>query len=168
METWLETSIDILVQELTAGFTNPEDFVRSVVRLMIALVLGGILGWERGRVGKAAGLRTHMLVAMGAAVAILIPHLADMNSEALSRVVAGVLTGIGFIGGGTILKLSDKRQVKGLTTAANLWMTAAIGIAVGSGRLGLGVLATVLSLVVLSVLGRLEHRFMPSSESEEP
>ena len=167
MASWLETATRVLMQELVTGFSNPEDLVRSTVRLLIALMLGGILGWERGRVGKAAGLRTHMLVAMGATVAMLIPHLSEMNSEALSRVVAGVLTGIGFIGGGTILKMSDRGEVKGLTTAANLWMTAAIGIAVGSGRLGLAVLATMMSLIVLSVLGRLEHRFMPNADSED-
>jgi putative Mg2+ transporter-C (MgtC) family protein len=76
-----------------------------------------------------------------------------MDMDGLSRVIQGIVTGIGFIGAGTILKLTDRREIQGLTTAAGLWMTAAIGVAVGLGALGIAVIATVLTVIVLSLQG---------------
>ena len=96
------------------------------VRLVAAAILGGILGAERELEGKAAGLRTHMLVALGAALFVLLPSEIGMATADLSRVIQGVATGIGVIGAGTILKLRDRQEIIGLTTAANLWLTAAI------------------------------------------
>ncbi len=81
-----------------------------------------------------------------------------MDSADLSRVIQGLATGIGFIGGGAILKLSQEREIQGLTTAAGIWMTAAMGVAVGLGRIGLAFLCVALTWFILSVIGKLEYR----------
>jgi uncharacterized membrane protein YhiD involved in acid resistance len=106
---------------------------------------------QRRRTGKAAGLRTHVLVASGAALFALIPSQLAMSSDGLSRVLQGVATGIGFIGGGAVLKLGAQQEIKGLTTAAGIWMTAGVGVAAGLGLLGVAFVALVLTVVVLSV-----------------
>jgi putative Mg2+ transporter-C (MgtC) family protein len=131
-------------------------WVRLGVRLVLAAVLGGALGWQREWTGKAAGLRTHMLVAMGAALFVAGAQQAGIPTEHLSRVIQGIVTGIGFVGGGAILKLGEQRQIKGLTTATAIWLSAGVGIAAGLGRGVAAILGTVLALLVLSVLVRLE------------
>jgi putative Mg2+ transporter-C (MgtC) family protein len=145
--------MDLLWQELTTGFPDRTRLGIVVIRVIAAVLLGGFLGIERERTGKPAGFRTHMLVCLGTAVVVLACTEAKMSVEGLSRVVQGVVTGIGFIGAGSILKLSEQREIKGLTTAAGLWMTAVIGLSIGLGALGLAVIGTVLALLVLS----LEH-----------
>ncbi len=146
-----------LWQEFVADLPSSTEIARIVVRLLFAVVLGGVLGLERRQVGKAAGMRTHMLVALGSALVILVPQLTAMSSADLSRVIQGALTGIGFIGGGVILKLSQEHQIVGVTTAASIWLTATVGIALGAGRLGLAVVGTVLALIILTTFGRFEH-----------
>jgi putative Mg2+ transporter-C (MgtC) family protein len=125
-----------------------------VVRLLLAALLGGLLGVQRELVGKAAGLRTHMLVALGSAFFVLIPSQAGMPLVDLSRVLQGVITGIGFLGAGAILKLSEQQQIHGLTTAAGLWLTAAVGVAAGMGRETSAILGTVLAFIILVFLPR--------------
>jgi putative Mg2+ transporter-C (MgtC) family protein len=146
-----------LWQELVAGLPDNTETARIIVRLLVAAVLGGILGIQRAEAGKAAGIRTYMLVTLGAALVVLLPQLTGMSSADLSRVIQGTVTGIGFIGGGVILKLSEQHQIVGVTTAAGLWLTATIGIATGAGRLGLAVVGTILAFIVLTVVARLEH-----------
>ncbi|MFL6451159.1 MAG: MgtC/SapB family protein [Bryobacteraceae bacterium] len=128
--------------------------LRIAVRLVVAAVLGGAVGFERNWAGKSAGLRTHMLVCLGSALVVVVPQQAGFASSDLSRVIQGIVSGIGFIGAGAILKRTDQEEVKGLTTAAGLWLTAAIGIAVGLGREASAILGTVLALLILSVAGR--------------
>jgi putative Mg2+ transporter-C (MgtC) family protein len=130
--------------------------VRVTVRLFVASVLGGVIGLEREITGKAAGLRTHMLVALGAAVFTLAPHEAGMSIGDLSRVFQGLIAGIGFIGAGAILKLPPEERILGLTTAASIWLTAAVGSAVAVGALWLPVLAVGMAIAILLVVGRLE------------
>ena len=132
--------------------------VRVIVRVTAAALLGALLGAERERAGKPAGLRTHMLVALGAALFVLFPAESGMNVADLSRVIQGVATGIGFIGAGTILKRSDGEQVEGLTTAASIWLTGAIGMSVGAGQLWLSVVCAVSAWAILYILGRWEPR----------
>ena len=120
------------------------------------MILGALVGAQRESIGKPAGLRTHMLVAMGAALFVLAPLEAGMELDGISRVIQGIVTGIGFIGAGAILKLQEKREIEGLTTAAGIWMTAAIGIAAGLGRWGLALVSTVLTWITLSVIGKIE------------
>ncbi len=135
-----------------------QQLVRVFVRLSAAVILGGLLGYEREREGKAAGFRTHMLVALGAALFTVAPLEAGMDSADLSRVFQGIVTGIGFIGAGTILKRTEEREIQGLTTAANLWLTAAVGMAVGLGHLWLPILGVGFALLILTVLVYAERR----------
>ena len=129
-----------------------EGITRVVVRLLVAVLLGGLLGYERESVGASAGLRTHMLVSLGSALFVLIPLQAGMKIEDLSRVLQGVTAGIGFLGAGAILKLKDENDIKGLTTAASVWLTAAVGVSAGMGREATAVLSTVFALVILALL----------------
>ena len=131
------------------------EFTRLILRLAIAAALGGLLGWERERSGKAAGARTHMLVSTGAALLVLVPQQMDMSDADLSRVIQGIVTGVGFLGAGTILKSTSEQNVKGLTTAAGLWFTAAIGITAGLGREASAVLSTLLALIILHLVPRI-------------
>lgn len=119
------------------------------IRLLMAALLGGILGFEREQKGKAAGIKTHMLVAIGSALFVLIPLQAGISDAEMSRVMQGIITGIGFLGAGAILKGQDEKDLKGLTTAAGIWVTAAIGVAAGLGRESLAILCTFLALLVL-------------------
>ena len=131
------------------------EFTRLILRLAIAAALGGLLGWERERSGKAAGARTHMLVSTGAALLVLVPQQMDMSDADLSRVIQGIVTGVGFLGAGTILKGTSEQNVQGLTTAAGLWFTAAIGITAGLGREASAVLSTLLALIILHLVPRI-------------
>jgi putative Mg2+ transporter-C (MgtC) family protein len=152
---WWETVVDTVVAEFS-DVADVEQLTRLLVRLSLAALLGGLLGMQRERHGKAAGVRTHMLVALGAALFILAPGLSGMDNDALSRVVQGVVAGIGFLCAGTILKSNDD-QIQGLTTAAGLWLTAAVGVAVGTGREATAVLSTLLALAILSLEGPLRR-----------
>ena len=156
-----------LWQELVAGCPNNVEIARIAVRVLVAIVLGGILGFQRAHVGKAAGVRTHMLVTLGAAIVVLLPQLTGMSSADLSRIIQGTLTGIGFIGGGVILKMSEQHQIVGITTAASIWLTATVGIATGTGRLGLAVVGAILAFIILTVVGRLEHKMILNHSDEE-
>ena len=144
------------VAEEFSDVTDAEHVTRLAVRLLVAALLGGMLGLQRERHGKAAGVRTHMLVALGAAIFVLVPQQAGMKPEDLSRVVQGVIAGIGFLGAGSILKSGDDR-VRGLTTAAGIWLTAAIGVAAGMGREMTAALSALLALAILSMEGPLRR-----------
>ncbi|MCI0391512.1 MAG: MgtC/SapB family protein [Acidobacteria bacterium] len=150
--------MDIIFEELVAGMPDTRQLVRVIIRLLFAALLGAVVGIQRERTGKPAGLRTHMLVSLGAALFVLAPTEIGMDSDGLSRVIQGLATGIGFIGGGAILKLHDQREIEGLTTAAGIWMTAAVGVAVGLGRLGLALISMALAWFILAVIGKYESR----------
>ncbi len=151
-------------QELVAGLPDNVEIARIVVRLLAAVILGGVLGFQRAEARKAAGMRTHMLVTLGAALVVLLPQLTGMSSADLSRVIQGTITGIGFIGGGVILKLSEQHQIVGVTTAASLWLTATVGIAAGTGRLGLAVVGAILAFVILTAVAWFERWMMHRDE----
>ncbi len=162
IEAWLpangveERAVDTLQKEFLGGIGDSEQLLRMLVRLLIASLLGGLLGLERQVEHKAAGIRTHMLVALGSALFTLVPAETGMD---VSRVIQGIAAGIGFLGAGTILKLSEAHEIKGLTTAACVWMTAAVGVAVGAGRIGLAFLSVGLALFILYVVHRAERWF---------
>jgi putative Mg2+ transporter-C (MgtC) family protein len=146
---------------LAAEFADLPDaglWTRVLVRLLLAALLGGLLGYEREHKGKAAGIRTHMLVAMGAALFVLVPQLAGMQIGDMSRVIQGVVAGIGFLCAGAIIKHRDEESIKGMTTAAGVWLTAAIGIACGLGHEAIAAMSTVLALVVLGLVPLLVDR----------
>lgn len=159
--------MDIILEELTAGLPDARQFTRIVIRLLVAMLLGAIVGIQREQTGKPAGLRTHMLVALGAALFVLAPVEAGMASDDLSRVIQGLAAGIGFIGGGAILKLSKEREIQGLTTAAGIWMTAAMGVAVGLGRVGMALLSALLTWFILAVIGKIEHRISSAQAARD-
>ncbi len=119
--------METLWQELIFGLPDGQQFAKVVIRLVAAAIFGAVIGLERELRGKEAGLRTHLLVTLGGCVFVVSGSISGMSSEGLSRIIQGVATGIGFIGAGTILKLSAEHQVKGLTTSAGIWMAAAIG-----------------------------------------
>ncbi|RIL08060.1 MAG: methyltransferase [Proteobacteria bacterium] len=142
-------------QEDFSDLPDVEGATRLATRLVIAALLGGLLGWEREMRGKDAGLRTHMLLGLGAALFVFIPQQGGMSDDGLARVIQGVVAGVGFLGGGAILKLSEERRIEGLTTAAGIWLTAAVGVAAGLGRVATAVAGTLLALLVLTSLARL-------------
>lgn len=152
--------MDILWEELTSGLPDARQLLHVLIRLIAASLLGAVVGFQRESAGKPAGLRTHMLVSLGTAVFVLACSAVGMSLEGLSRVIQGIVTGIGFIGAGNILKLSEERDIQGLTTAAGIWMTAAIGVAVGLGSLGVALLSTVFAVVILALAVLLEDRKM--------
>jgi putative Mg2+ transporter-C (MgtC) family protein len=149
--------MDTLRQEFFPDFVDAAQVIRVLVRLTAATILGGIVGFEREAEHKSAGMRTHMLVALGAALFTLVPIERRMESADISRVMQGIAAGIGFLGAGMIFKQTEQKQVHGLTTAANIWATAAIGIAVGAGMMGLALVAVGLALFILFFLHRAEH-----------
>lgn len=139
---------------------------RVAVRMLVAAILGGLLGFEREQQGKAAGLRTHMLVSLGAALFVLIPDQLGVAAGDMTRVLQGLVAGIGFLGAGSIIKGKDEEHTHGLTTAAGIWLTAAIGVSAGLGRDATAVLSTVLALLILAVVPRIAALFPKPSEKE--
>src|SRR5690554_5468159 len=140
-----------LVSEFS-DLTDVEQAVRVALRLMLAALLGGVLGFEREAHGKAAGIRTHMLVCSGAALFVLGSEMVEGGDDVMSRVVQGIVAGIGCVGAGTICEAGQMNEVKGGTTAAGVWMTAAVGVCVGLGLEATAVLATLIMLFILNVL----------------
>lgn len=131
--------------------------VQLGLRLVIAAVLGGLIGRDRERVGKAAGVRTHLLVAVGAAAFVAVPQQSGASAADITRVLQGLVAGIGFLGAGCIWKDDTEGRVEGLTTAAGMWLTAAVGAAAGMGRELSALLVGLAGLFALSVLGRWGH-----------
>lgn len=125
---------------------------RITVRLVFAAILGGVLGYERELKGRSAGVRTHMLVAVGAALFVLGPLQSGMEIGDMSRVLQGIVQGIGFIGAGAIMVRSTRHQIEGLTTAANIWATAGIGVMAGLGLEATAVLSAVIVLIILAAV----------------
>lgn len=149
----------ITIQQEFSDLGDLSDVTRVCVRLLIALVLGALLGYERESAGASAGLRTHMLVSLGSAIFIVVPLQAGMSLEDVSRVLQGVTAGIGFLGAGTIIKLQNGNQIKGLTTAAGIWLTAAVGVAAGMGLEATAVLSALFALIVLLFLRTSKNKY---------
>ncbi|PZW74573.1 putative Mg2+ transporter-C (MgtC) family protein [Pseudomonas sp. 2848] len=172
MEAFWQAFLATLHTEF-ADVADAREVSRILIRLLMAALLGAVLGFERESKGKSAGVRTHMLVSMGAALFVLAPSMAGADEQALSRVIQGIVAGIGFLGAGTILKGNgrDTSHVKGLTTAAGLWMTAAIGTAAGMGREATALISTVLALLVLAsmplLVEKVEGEHEDKREEEE-
>lgn len=149
MTDWWEVILATTAGEFS-DLPDLEQATRIVVRLGMAGLLGGLLGWEREHRGKAAGVRTHMLVSMGAALFVLVAEQEGIAPADNSRVLQGIIAGVGFLGAGTILKSDGAHQIRGLTTAAGIWLTAAIGVAAGLGREATALLSTLMALLVLA------------------
>src|SRR5690606_23582287 len=149
------SAFDVITATLASefsGFTDIEMHTRTTFRLLWAALLGGILGYERETSGKAAGVRTHMLVALGAALFVTLPMQAGIGEDGISRITQGIIAGVGFLCAGSILKTREQTEVQGLTTAASIWFTAAIGLAAGLGYEFSAALSALTAFLILHVL----------------
>jgi putative Mg2+ transporter-C (MgtC) family protein len=151
----------------------PTDEWRLLGRLALAALLGGILGLNREMALKPAGMRTHALVALGAALATItglaLTAPPGNDASATSRIIQGLVAGIGFVGSGVILHRRDNHTVEGLTTAASIWVIAATGVAVGAGLWRAGLIVVVISLLLLvigSPIDQFVHRFSKTPHQE--
>ncbi len=142
----------------------PDDWLGITLRLSLALLVGAVIGWDRQIRGKPAGLRTHMLVSLGAALLVLIPIQlgeAQRSPDAISRVIQGIAAGVGFLGAGEILRESQARtekvKIRGLTSAAAIWVSAALGIVVGCGLWVSGLIGAFMAWFILSGVKKLEE-----------
>jgi len=149
--------LSLVLQEEFSDFGRVQQMLSVGLRLLMAMLLGGLLGFEREAKGKAAGLRTHMLVTLGAAMFVMPLELEGAEHDALSRVVQGIAAGIGFLCAGTILKGDGIDQIKGLTTSASLWFATSVGITVGLGYEGTAVIGVLFALLILHALPLLER-----------
>lgn len=158
-----------LLHEIIADINSVEiTTASSIFKLVLSMILGCVVGYERKRKGQIAGVRTFSLICMGATLAMMLSvyvpqvYLGLKNGDP-SRIAAQVVSGIGFLGAGAIIQM--KGSVRGLTTAAGIWMVAAIGMAVGVGMYMISIVATALILFILMQLERIEHRISLGSES---
>lgn len=139
-----------------------------ILRLVLAILIGGIVGFERETHKRAAGLRTHILVCMGATLVTMTSlYIAENYGSAYqncdpSRIAAGIVTGIGFLGAGTIMR--SKVSVLGLTTAASLWGVAGIGLALGCGFYKAAIFTAIAIIITLVVIGKITHRFLGKND----
>ncbi|MBD2496445.1 MgtC/SapB family protein [Nostoc sp. FACHB-280] len=148
---------------LNTYYLLPNDWLNILFRLCLALLFGAIIGIERQIRRKPAGLRTHILVSLGSALFTLIPlqtGISEPNPDALSRVIQGIAAGVGFLGAGEIIRESSQQsprlEVHGLTSAAAIWVSAALGIAAGCGLWQLGLIAALLTILVLNLFKKIE------------
>lgn len=159
-------SFDDIYRELGGIEVTP---VQATFKLFLSLLLGSVVGLERKRKGQTAGIRTFALISMGATLAMIVSiyvpqeYLGHVANGDPSRIAAQVLSGIGFLGAGAIIQM--KGSVRGLTTAAGIWMIAAIGLAVGVGMYVIACIATLFILFILLQLEKIEHRVSLGSES---
>jgi putative Mg2+ transporter-C (MgtC) family protein len=150
------------------------DWLHVSLRLSLALLIGAIVGWNREITGKPAGLRTHMLVSFGSALFVMVPIQLAGNQphpDAVSRIIQGIATGIGFLGAGEILRQSDTQvgriKIRGLTSAAAIWVSAALGVAIGAGLWQIGLIGSLFALITLSSVKKLERFLPPASKNDD-
>jgi putative Mg2+ transporter-C (MgtC) family protein len=139
------------------GVPDADYLMHVTTRLGVAALLGGLIGFEREWSGKAAGLRTHMTVALGCATFMLVAIETSNDPDNISRAIQGIAAGIGFIGAGTILKRDDESDIKGLTSAASIWLTAAVGSAAGGGRGWLAFIGVVIAFIILTAMAGVDR-----------
>ena len=159
-----------IIDALAAEFSDLGDAEQAATvtfRLLLEAVLGGALGFERESAGKVDGMRRHMLVAIGAVMFLMAVNLAGGGDAESSRIIQGLVAGIGFLGAGAIVKGKPGEEIHGLTTAASIWMTAAIGVTVGLGHASTAILSTGLALVVLAAMQRWCGGLHPNGHGHE-
>lgn len=155
-------------KEILFEWPGPDHFARVTIRLFLAVVFATAIGWEREEHHKTAGLRTHQLVALGSALFVISSGEFSHYSPDITRVVQGIATGIGFIGGGAILKYPERDRIRGLTTAGSIWCAAAVGAAAGLGEMGGAMAGMILALIVLVVLEGLKKRIDHKKSGSQP
>jgi len=138
----------------------PNDWTTIVFKLIFCLLIGGLIGWERQREHKPAGLRTHILVCLGSTLFVMIPFHSPNSSMNPSQIIQGIIQGIGFLGTGEILRQSDQERnilaIHGLTSAAAIWVTAALGASIGAGLYTISIFGVVFTLITLKILKKIE------------
>ena len=139
-----------------------------VARVFTAALLGGLIGYERESKGRSAGFKTHILVSIGSALFVLAPAMAQVPMADITRVMQGIVSGIGFLGAGAILKTDKGKRIEGLTTAAGIWMTSAVGMAAGMGMEVIALITTVVALIVVGVIPRLTGQDEPPPDATSP
>lgn len=144
------------------GLPDSDYMMRVGVRLASAAVLGGLIGAQREIHGKAAGLRTHMTVCLAAATFVLVG--VESGAANVGAVIQGIAAGVGFLGAGTILKKTSEEDILGLTTAATIWLTAAIGVAAGMGHGWIALFVVVTAWLILSILAGLSKFINPNDD----
>ena len=160
-QMWQEACMAVNSAEITTFST--------VYKLTLAMLLGALVGFERKRKGQTAGVRTFSLICMGACLAMVLSiyvpqeYLGLKNGDP-SRIAAQVVSGIGFLGAGAIIQM--KGSVRGLTTAAGIWITAMIGLAIGAGMYVIGIITTLLIIFILAIMNRYEHFTNIAGESK--
>jgi putative Mg2+ transporter-C (MgtC) family protein len=137
-----------------------------LLRLVSATLAGGVIGWNRHRVGKPAGIGTFALVALGAGLFVSIPAAGGSSTDALSRTIQGVAAGVGFLGAGEIFRGGSSNRIVGLTSAAALWATAGLGITIVAASMTTSLLATALVMAVLELAPRIERSIGPANPRE--
>jgi putative Mg2+ transporter-C (MgtC) family protein len=154
--------------ELAQLVPSTHQLVLITARLLATLLIGTLIGVQRELTHKTAGLRTHMLVALGTALFVMGASASGIEPKSMAPVVQGLATGIGFLGGGAILKLTSDKEIHGLTTAAGIWMTAAASAAAALGQVALALIGTAFGLVILVVFRSVEkvlgHRARKDTE----
>lgn len=155
-----------LWQELSRALPEADAVVRAALRLVASLIIGTVIGLQRELTHKPAGLRTHLLVSLGTTLLVVAAVNSGMKSADVSRVIQGLITGIGFLGGGTILKLTHEHEIRGLTTAAGIWLTAAASVAVGLGQFADAFIGVFFALIVLAAVGKFGGNRADANESE--
>jgi putative Mg2+ transporter-C (MgtC) family protein len=149
--------LSTVMTELTRSIPDLTHLVRILGRLTVALIIGAGVGLQRHVAHKAAGVRTHMLVALGTALVLVAASDAGLANTDLSRIVQGIITGIGFLGGGAILKLTSEHEIRGLTTAAGIWLTAGASAAAGLGQIAAALIGLLFALLVLAAMGKIDE-----------
>jgi putative Mg2+ transporter-C (MgtC) family protein len=149
--------------ELQMDLPSSYEIVSVIFRLTLAALVGSIPGFQRELLGQPAGLRTHMMVSVGAAIFVMAALEAGASAGDTTRVIQGVATGIGFVGAGAIMKSKQEQVVHGLTTASSVWLTAGLGTAAGMGRIWLSIMGSLLALVILSILSWISDRVGPEN-----
>lgn len=140
------------IQSEFSDIPDLSTMTRIVLRLVLAATLGGVIGYERERKASSAGVRTHMLVAVGAALFVIAPLQSGMDVSDMSRVLQGIVQGVGFLGAGAIMVRAGQQKIRGLTTAANIWVTAGIGVVIWLGLEATAVLSTLIVLTILAIV----------------
>ena len=149
--------MDAILEELSRSLPDAHEAAQVTIRLLAALIAGAVVGLQREHSHAPAGLRTHMLLSMGVTLFVFIGLDVGMAHDAQSRMIQGIATGVGFLGAGAIIKMKDSLEIHGLTTAAGVWMTAAIGVAIGFGRLGVAAIGVVFAWFVLAIVVKTER-----------
>ncbi len=165
MTTIDQKLIELLQEKLNINGWPLGNLVLSVIAVLLTVLLCGLVGFEREKRGRSAGLRTHLLVGVGSAVIMIIsiygfPSANDGHRD-VARLAAGVLTGVGFLGAGAIIH--DHGSIKGLTTAGTIWLVMAIGLACGSFNFVIAILVTTVVMVVLTLFRKLEQKVNKNS-----